>query len=251
MSGSFRPDFLFLLMALPFFYTGDYDGSSDGIVLGEDTSRHMVQVLRMKRGEKLNLTDGKGNLLTCVINEDHKKHCTVSVESKIQNPKSKKNVAIGISLLKNANRFEWFLEKATELGVDEIIPLVCERTEKEKFRHDRLLTILVSAMIQSQQCWLPVLHEPIAYELLFRQEEVVNISQKLIAHCAEEEKANLADLVNETHLSQILLIGPEGDFTREEIELALRHHFIPVALGQTRLRAETAGVVAAVILKIG
>ena len=169
-------------MALPFFYIADHNASSDGIVLDEDTSRHIVQVLRMKRGEKVNLTDGKGNLLTCVINDDHKKHCTVSVESKIQNPKSKTNVAIGISLLKNANRFEWFLEKATEIGVDEIIPLICERTEKEKFRHDRMHTILISAMLQSQQCWLPVLHEPIAYELLFRQEEVAQCFTKV--YCA-------------------------------------------------------------------
>ena len=169
-------------MALPFFYTGNYDASSGRIVLDEDTSRHIVQVLRMKKGEKINLTDGKGNLLTCTISEDHKKHCSVSIESKIKNPKSKRNVAIGISLLKNANRFEWFLEKATEIGVDEIIPLICERTEKEKFRHDRMQTILVSAMIQSQQCWLPVLHEPIAYELLFRQEEVANAFTKV--YCA-------------------------------------------------------------------
>ena len=96
-------------MALPLFYSGDYDASSAGIVLDEETSRHIVQSLRMKKGEKLNLTDGKGNLLTCIIEEDHKKHCTVSVESKVQNPKSKINIAIGISLLKNPNRFEWFL----------------------------------------------------------------------------------------------------------------------------------------------
>ena len=237
-------------MALPFFYTSDYDASSTGIVLDEETSRHIVQVLRMKKGEKLNLTDGKGNLLTCIISEDHKKHCTVSVESKIQNPKSKNNIAIGISLLKNANRFEWFLEKAAEIGVNEIIPLMCERTEKEKFRHDRLNMILISAMLQSQQCWLPVLHEPIAYELLFRQEEVANISERFIAHCAEEERTSLSGLISDAYLSRIILIGPEGDFTRGEIELALSHHFKPVSLGETRLRAETAGVVAATILKL-
>ena len=138
------------------------------------------------------------------------------------------------------------MEKATEIGVDEIIPLICERTEKEKFRHDRMQTILVSAMLQSQQCWLPVLHEPIAYELLFRQEEVANVSQKFIAHCLEEEKANPADLVNETHSSQIMLIGPEGDFTPEEIDLALRHHFIPVTLGN-KIRSETAETAAKLI----
>ena len=237
-------------MALPFFYTGDYDASSAGIALDEETSRHIVQVLRMKNGEKLNLTDGKGNRLTCAISEDHKKHCTVLVDSVIHNPKPERKVAIGISLLKNSNRFEWFLEKAAEIGVDEIIPLICERTEKEKFRHGRLHSILVSAMIQSQQCWLPVLHEPIAYELLFRQEEVITISDRFIAHCADDEKANLSGHINQGNLSSIILIGPEGDFTRGEIDLALRHHFKPVSLGQTRLRAETAGVVAATILKL-
>lgn len=105
-------------------------------------------------------------------------------------------------------------------------------------------------MLQSQQCWLPVLHEPIAFELLFRQEEVANASQKFIAHCIENEKRNLADLVNDTLPSQIILIGPEGDFTEQEIEMAMAHHFDAVALGETRLRAETAGMVAATILKM-
>src|SRR4030095_14467158 len=237
-------------MALPFFYVGDYDSSSPGIILDEESSRHIVQVLRMKKGEKLNLTEGKGSLLTCVIIESHKKHCTVSVETKIQKPKPKNSCVIGISLLKNPNRFEWFLEKAAEIGVDEIIPLICERTEKEKFRHERLRTILVSAMIQSQQCWLPVLHEPIAYELLFRQDEVANIPDRFIAYCDEEEKANLGKSVDHSFFSRIILIGPEGDFTKGEIDLALRHHFKPVSLGQTRLRTETAGVVAATILAL-
>jgi 16S rRNA (uracil1498-N3)-methyltransferase len=111
-------------------------------------------------------------------------------------------------------------------------------------------SILVSAMIQSRQVWIPVLHEPIAYELLFKQEEVVNARQKFIAHCIESEKRNLADLVNETLPSQIILIGPEGDFSNDEVDLALANHFIPVALGDTRLRAETAGVVAAVLLRL-
>jgi len=237
-------------MAFPFFYIGNYPLSEE-IVLDEDTSCHIVQVLRMKKGEKINLTDGKGNLLTCSITDIHKKHCRVKVQGTRHKEQESRKVSIAISLLKNPSRFEWFLEKATEIGVNEIVPLICERTEKEKFRHERLQTILVSAMLQSQQCWLPVLHEPIAYELLFRQEEVANVSQKFIAHCTENEKANLNALVNETLPAGIILIGPEGDFTKEEIDLAIRHHFIPVALGQTRLRSETAGMVAATILKIG
>jgi len=237
-------------MALPFFYSSDYDSSKKEIILDEDTSRHIVQVLRMKRGEQLNLTDGKGNVFTTSIADDHKKHSSVRVEDVQYKEPAARKVSIAISLLKNANRFEWFLEKATEIGVNEIIPLVCSRTEKEKFRHDRMQSILISAMLQSQQCWLPVLHEPIAYELLFRQEEVANASQKFIAHCIEEEKRNLADLINYSLPSQIILIGPEGDFTPAEVELAINHHFDAVTLGETRLRAETAGIVAATILKM-
>lgn len=236
-------------MALPFFYINDYDSSKKEIVLDQDTSRHIVQVLRMKPEELLNLTDGKGNLITTSITGDHKKHCSVRIEDIQYKEQESRKISIAISLLRNANRFEWFLEKATEIGVNEIIPLICSRTEKEKFRHDRMQSILVSAMLQSQQCWLPVLHEPIAYELLFRQEEVANASQKFIAHCIEEEKRSLADLVNDSLPSQIILIGPEGDFTPGEIKLAINHHFDAVTLGETRLRAETAGIVAATILK--
>ena len=236
-------------MALPFFYTSNYEPSKKEVILDEDTSRHIVQVLRMKKGEQLNLTDGKGNIFTTAIADDHKKHCVVEIQGTSHKEQEARKVSIAISLLKNANRFEWFLEKATEIGVNEIIPLVCERTEKEKFRHDRMQGILVSAMLQSQQCWLPALHEPIAYELLFRQEEVANASQKFIAHCIEKEKRNLADLVNDSLPSQIILIGPEGDFTPAEIELAISQHFVPVTLGETRLRTETAGIVAATILK--
>jgi 16S rRNA (uracil1498-N3)-methyltransferase len=111
-------------------------------------------------------------------------------------------------------------------------------------------SILISAMLQSQQVWLPVLHDPIDYALLFRQEEIAQKAQKFIAHCIESEKRNLNDLVNESLPSQIVLIGPEGDFTAEEIEQALASHFVPVALGDTRLRAETAGMVAATLLRL-
>jgi 16S rRNA (uracil1498-N3)-methyltransferase len=240
------PEIIFV--SFSFFYIEEYNPSQKQIVLNEDTSKHIVQVLRMKAGERLNLTDGKGNLITADIIDDHKKRCQVKIfDSRITTPDSR-HITIAISLLKNSNRFEWFLEKATEIGVHEIIPLICERTEKQKFREDRLQNILISAMLQSQQCWLPVLHKPIDYNLLFRQEEIMKASQKSIAHCIEEQKRNLADLVNETLPSQIILIGPEGDFTRQEVELAVHNHFDAVSLGNTRLRAETAGVVAATLI---
>ncbi len=232
-------------MALPFFYISNYDDTQNSIVLDEDTSKHMVQVLRMKTGEQLNLTDGKGNLLTCHIAEDNRKQCTVEVKSKIQIQKSKRSVSIAISLLKNTNRFEWFLEKATEIGVTEIIPLLCERTEKEKFRQERLQGIVISAMLQSQQCWLPVLQEPVQFQKFIKESTAAT---KLIAHCIEDDKKQLYHFQIETVATCQICIGPEGDFTKAEIELALQNDFIPVGLGETRLRTETAGIVVATLL---
>jgi len=234
-------------MALPFFYIDKYDASAKEIMLEEESSRHIVQVLRMSVGDLLNLTDGRGNLLTASIAEAHKKHCRVKVEERVRVKERSRKVAIGISLLKNASRFEWFLEKATEIGVAEVIPLICARTEKERFRQERMQAILVSAMLQSQQCWLPVLHEPVAYALLFRQEDLQVYSQKWIAHCEEDNKEQLGGLISSEH-SQIILIGPEGDFTSDEIQSAIGHQFMPVALGENRLRSETAGMVAATLL---
>jgi 16S rRNA (uracil1498-N3)-methyltransferase len=240
----------FSFMNLPFFYLENFETGQKEIVLDEENSKHIVQVLRMKKGGKLNLTDGKGNLIEAEIVDDHKKRCKVKLTGSRFTAHDSRKITIAISLLKNSSRFEWFLEKTTEIGINEIIPLICDRTEKQKFREDRLQNILVSAMLQSQQCWLPILHKPIRYELLFRQQDVINASQKFIAHCIEDEKRNLADLVNESLPSQIILIGPEGDFTNEEVGFAKQNHFMTVSLGETRLRAETAGVVAATLLKI-
>lgn len=238
-------------MDIPFFYIDGYNSGQKEIILGEDTSRHIVQVLRMKKGEVLNLTDGKGNLLTSFIIDDHKKHCVVSVQNSTFTSPDPRKVSIGISLLKNSSRFEWFLEKATEIGINDIIPLICHRTEKQKFRGDRMRNILTSAMLQSQQTWLSVLHEPVSFDLVFRQQEIADTSQKFIAHCIETEKKDLSDLLDKSLLSQIILIGPEGDFTKEEVEFAMQNHFVPVSLGATRLRTETAGIVAATLLKTG
>ena len=200
----------------------------------------------MQEGEKLNLTDGKGNLLNCEISDAHKKHCAVIVKaSSIQHPASKK-ITIAISLLKNTSRFEWFLEKATEIGVSEIIPLICDRTEKQKFRYDRMKGICVSAMLQSQQTWLPVLYEPIRLaDLLIRK---LTDAQKFIAHCVDSEKQPLSHQLISKSANQLIIIGPEGDFTQSEINLALENGYIPVTLGETRLRTETAGIVAATLL---
>jgi len=232
-------------MSAPFFFIDQIPSSGNFITLNEETSKHIVQVLRMKNGEQLFLTDGKGNLLGCEINDDHKKKCVVKVQERRNKEQGARSISIAISLLKNANRFEWFLEKATELGITEIIPAICERTEKQHFRLERMKNILTSAMLQSQQVWLPILKEPTAFnEIIIASHQ----SQKFIAHCMEAAKVSLSDAINTSTSSQIILIGPEGDFTKDEIDLAFQNHFIPVTLGETRLRTETAGIVAASIL---
>jgi 16S rRNA (uracil1498-N3)-methyltransferase len=237
-------------MSLSYFYIEQLDPSQKEIVLDEDTAYHIVQVLRMKPEEKLQLTDGKGNLATGHILECHKKHCVVKVQETSYREQAAKKVTIAISLIKNTSRFEWFLEKATETGVTEIIPLICERTIREKFRYDRMKGICISAMLQSQQCWVPLLHQPIAFDLLFRQEELKDIQQKFIAHCDEGNKQVLDHQQISRSANQLICIGPEGDFSPKEIDLALQQQFIPVSLCETRLRTETAGVVAATLLRL-
>ncbi len=235
-------------MSLPFFYISEYDPSQKEVVLDEDASRHVIQVLRMKNGEKLNLTDGNGHLIITEITDDHKKHCSVKVIDSRRTPHVGRKITIAISLIKNTNRFEWFLEKVTEIGVSEIIPLLCERTVKQKFRYERMKGICISAMLQSQQVWMPDLHEPVRFDNLVNRKH--DDCQKLIAHCIEENRQRLDHQLISKSSNQLILIGPEGDFTKQEIELALQNNFVPVSLGKTRLRTETAGLAAAVILAI-
>ncbi|MBV9960785.1 MAG: 16S rRNA (uracil(1498)-N(3))-methyltransferase [Parafilimonas sp.] len=229
-------------MNLPYFYEENIQQPT--YILSEETSKHCVQVLRMKEGEQLQLTNGKGNLFTATIIDPNKKYCSVKINSTTNFTLQITNTFIAISLLKNPSRFEWFLEKATEIGVKEIIPIVCDHTEKENFRFARMNNILISAMLQSQQTWLPILHQPKKFKD-FIIEEFGGI--KLIAHCVEEEKKSIADLHISNH-NKLILIGPEGDFSKQEIELALQKNFIPVTLGNTRLRTETAAIVAAALL---
>jgi 16S rRNA (uracil1498-N3)-methyltransferase len=236
-------------MDLPFFYLQHYNDEVNEIEMDETTSAHIAQVLRMKKGDQLKLTNGKGIILTCSLSESHKKHSLVKVEGRVDLRKPAKQFSIAVSLLKNTARFEWFLEKATELGINRIIPLITGRTIREKFRYDRMHQITVSAMLQSQQAWLPVLEQPCSFNECLRtsKEEL-----KLIAHCEPAEKEDLhAYLIQKNKpatAGTLIAIGPEGDFTSEEIQLALDMNFIAVSLGTNRLRTETAALVAAVLL---
>lgn len=230
-------------MDLPYFYEPALAESTKSLQLGEETHKHAIQVLRMKAGDALHLTNGKGLLCRASIVSADKKNSIAQIES-IQYFEEKENrIAIGISLLKNASRLEWFLEKATELGISAIHLLQCHRTEKQHFRFDRLNGIIVSAMLQSQQTWLPILHEPKPVEEIFKSS---NVEIKLIAHCEEGTKIPLQRI--RPTASTMILIGPEGDFTPDEIHQATANNFTAVSLGSTRLRTETAGIVAATLL---
>jgi len=234
---------------LPIFYSEQLVGDeNEEIVLDEDTSRHIVQVLRMKAGDGLQITNGKGALCTAEITDDNKKKVQASITQCKQIEPRGKRISICLSLLKNANRFEWFLEKATELGIAELVPLICERTERQHFRASRMRSILISAMLQSRQSWLPTLKEPTTLKEVITNS---NHDQKFIAHCIEEKKVDLVRAINRSARSYLMIIGPEGDFTPGEVSLALQNGFVATSLGDSRLRSETAAMVAATILQLG
>lgn len=230
-------------MSIPFFYEPTIQESKQPFVLSDSTSKHCVQVLRMREGAAIHLTDGRGNLFFAKIISADKQKSVAQIEKIIFTEAPAKKISIGISLLKNADRLEWMFEKITEIGITTIIPLVCKRTEQQRFRTERMQQILISAMLQSQQCWLPELQEPVEVNMLI---ERADQQQKIIAHCEANKKSEIADLPKSN--DSLILIGPEGDFTPEEIELALKSEFIPVTLGKTRLRTETAGLVAITLL---
>ena len=238
-------------MALPFFYIEPLANEDMIVVLNEENSKHTVQVLRMTEGEQLNLVDGLGTIYTAEIVDAHKKKCTIKIIQTAKQERGPKSVCIAVSPIKNNSRFEWFLEKATEMGVTEIVPLLSDRTEKQHLKFDRLKGILISAMLQSQQAWLPVLHEPIKFSQFVKEN---SSTDKFIAHCEESQKNSLKEILikstNQPTNSSSILIGPEGDFTKEEIALALENNYLPVALGDTRLRTETAALVATTLLCI-
>lgn len=233
-------------MNLPFFFIESETPKGGIITLSEDTSRHIVQVLRMKSGEQLRLTDGAGNSYTAAIEKEHKKATVVAVVDHNYQERPARKASIAISLVKNTARFEWFLEKATELGIYAIYPLICNRTGKQHFRFDRMKNILVSAMLQSQQCWLPVITEPILFDQFISREMSAH---KMIAHCIDGLKSNIYQAAAKHH-DTLIMIGPEGDFTPDEIDRSITNGFLAVSLGNTRLRTETAGVAAAVIMQL-
>lgn len=223
------------------FYTRQIENGL--AILDEEESRHLLAVLRRQPGDRLLLTDGKGFFYDAELTEAGKKQAAASILAATSAPPERSGrLHIGIAPTKNIERFEWFLEKATEIGVDEITPLRCRHSERDTVRHDRLEKILVSAMKQSMRAWLPKLNPltPVG-EVVRRAAE----AQRRIAWCAEPPLEHLKNTLK-TGKDTLILIGPEGDFAPEEVELAMQNGFLGVSLGAARLRTETAGVLAVV-----
>jgi len=231
-------------MSVPYFYEPLIATGMTQFTLSETSSKHCVQVLRMDVGEQIDITNGQGGLFHATIQVAHKKNAVVAITTSTQTDRPKQKLQLGISLLKNAVRLEWLFEKATEIGVSSITPLVCERTIHERFKTERMQQIIQSAMIQSQQTWLPVLSETMP---LLQFITKGSAAQKLIAHCEPLHKTSIQSIEPSDDL--LLLIGPEGDFAPSEIEAAIAKDFMPIDLGPTRLRTETAGIFALSCLK--
>lgn len=221
------------------FYAPDINNETNEFVFDKEESKHIVKVLRKLEGSILHITNGKGFLFVCEIILASEKKCVVKInESQFTEPKNF-SVHMVVAPTKMNDRYEWFLEKAAEIGVDEITPIICEHSERKAIKTERFDKILISAMKQSNQMYLPILNEPIKLTDFLAKE----ISgQKFIAHCEETEKVELKNRI-ETQQHYTLLIGPEGDFSPNEINKALVNGYLPVALGNTRLRTETAAIV--------
>ena len=223
------------------FYTPDIDNS---YFLSEEESAHCVRVLRYDRGDEILLTDGRGTTYHARITNPHPRHCEYEIISQEKQEKTHNiYLHIAIAPTKNIERLEWMVEKCTEIGVDEITPLLCRFSERKNLRNDRLEKIILSAAKQSLTSYLPKLNPLTDFAELMQQFGDNKEMDKFIAHCYKDEKRELKDALQQGR-DVLILIGPEGDFSEQEVELAIKAGFAPVGLGRSRLRTETAGVVA-------
>jgi len=221
------------------FYAPDIDNQTNEFVFDKEESKHIVKVLRKSEGSILHITNGKGFLFICEVILASEKKCVVKINESQFTESKNYSIHMVVAPTKMNDRYEWFLEKAAEIGVDEITPIICDHSERKIIKTERFDKILISAMKQSNQMYLPVLNEPIKLTD-FLSKEISG--QKFIAHCEESDKVELKDRI-ETQQIYTLLIGPEGDFSTNEINKALANGYLPVALGNTRLRTETAALV--------
>ncbi|HPR32953.1 MAG TPA: 16S rRNA (uracil(1498)-N(3))-methyltransferase [Prolixibacteraceae bacterium] len=227
------------------FFTPDI---ANGIAtLGEPESKHCIRVLRHKRSDLIQLIDGKGSVYTARITDPNPFHCQAEITQKTLLPATRRyRLHIAMAPTKNTDRFEWFIEKAVEIGIDEITPLICDHSERKSLNPDRLDKVVVAAMKQSLQPYKPVINKMTTFEMFLAQPFD---GERFLAFCSNEPKNHLGKVVGLQARSTIL-IGPEGDFSSQEIDRALEKGWTGVSLGESRLRTETAGVVACSIVNM-
>lgn len=211
--------------------------------LSADESKHCIKSMRLKKGDKIQLTDGKGNLFLASIIDDNMHKCTVEiVQSYNIGNEFAYHIHLAVAPTKNADRFEWFVEKAVEIGISEITALICKNSEKTNIKTERLERISIAALKQSLHYQLPIFNPNTVFEKTIKEAQE---NQKFIAYCGEDDSPiPLLKQVCKKDTSTLILIGPEGDFTPQEISMAKQNGFIPVSLGKSRLRTETAALVA-------
>ena len=222
------------------FYSKQINDNNSQFAFSKDESKHIVRVLRKKAGQPLHVTNGKGAIFYCEIALANDKNCLVNILEKHIQPKPKYQLHLAVAPTKMNDRYEWFLEKATEIGVSEITPIICDHSERKVVKLERFNKIIESALKQSLNAYFPILNEPVTFKEFV---ELTNHENKLIAHCEDQKKISLKKVI-QPKTSYLILIGPEGDFSPNEIKLALQKDFTPVSLGETRLRTETAAIVA-------
>ena len=228
------------------FYCPDLSPETDNCMLPESDSRHCVRVLRMRLGDYIEAVDGRGNVYKCRIVDDSPKRTLLKVEEYRCEPKFwKESITVAVAPTKLMDRMEWLVEKLTEIGVDRIVPILCRRSERRELKHERLEKIAVSAMKQSLKTTLPVV-EPMTPLKEFLKECELNPSvQKFMGYCDSLTQRKLLARAYTPGSDVAILIGPEGDFSPEEVSEAVKCGFVPVSMGDNRLRTETAALVGA------
>lgn len=226
------------------FYYPELDSSISQFTFPQEESKHITKVLRKKEGDILNITNGKGYWFEAKIISADAKKCTAEIFDTTKKHPTRHWLHLAVAPTKLNDRFEWFLEKATEIGVNEITPIICDRSERKTVKIERLRKVIQSGMKQSLQTYLPKLNDVVTLNEFMRE---THKGLLFIAHCEDEEKLDLKRRVAPDR-DITILIGPEGDFSKPEIELAYENGFLPVSLGRNRLRTETAAIVACTVV---
>ncbi len=224
------------------FYNPDLVSTSTEVIFSKEESKHIAKVLRKQDGDTLQITNGKGYMFQVTLTLTNPKKCQAKVLSTHKQETLPYSLHLAVAPTKLNDRYEWFLEKATEIGITEITPIICDHSERKIVKLERLEKKVISAMKQSLKAYAPIVHPVISFSDFIKSQENSE-QQKYIAYCEESDKKSLKSLL-EAKQSILILIGPEGDFSTREIEMAKLKSFVPVSLGTSRLRTETAALVA-------